>query len=353
MALESKLSTNEKLRKCEVADEHHVGEQFSPVGPWVTLIKEALNAWAARQTPPLPPLPMSDKFDKATGDRVALFKKLHSPPILNYKGQIDRIVGKKTVVALDGELPRLGAAPIAATEQVDIVVGFQGAGRNEEFRLEDDAMPTRRILPYLRKHVLALEPKKKERSLRRFGSLTVTIGAQSKAMLDGFVRKVEESVSGDRVFGKVCIWGSSSGGRNALDFAHRLSNRGIPLEYVGILDAAFFPNETGDRPAGLSDPAAQKPPMFRQFHGVRGRILRNHFQTEGNAVKIVKHDLLSGALTLQWTSSMPGEEIHGEAVGFESKIVRSGLGSGDPHGALISMKKGEVLDDIARILNAL
>ncbi len=105
MSLDSEFGENEKLRNCEIKDADHVGEQFAPKGPWVVLIKKALNAWAAKQTPPVAALPLNDFFDSATGDMVALYKTQHSPPILNYANQIDRIVGKKTVAALDKELP--------------------------------------------------------------------------------------------------------------------------------------------------------------------------------------------------------------------------------------------------------
>lgn len=105
MPLQSKFVDNEKLRNCEIRDIDHIGEIFAPTGPHVALIQEALNTWAAKQTPPVPQILVNGRFTKETGDIVALYKTKHSPPILNYKGQIDRIVGKKTVVALDRELP--------------------------------------------------------------------------------------------------------------------------------------------------------------------------------------------------------------------------------------------------------
>lgn len=108
MPLQSKFADNEKLRKCEVNDIDHIGENFSPKGPHVVLIQEALNAWAKKQVPPISPIAVNGEFKKETGDRVALYKQKQRPPILNYKGQIDRIVGKKTVVALDKELPPKG-----------------------------------------------------------------------------------------------------------------------------------------------------------------------------------------------------------------------------------------------------
>jgi hypothetical protein len=108
MAFQSEFADNQKLNACAANDGDHIGEQFAPKGPWVVLIKKALNAWAAKQRPPVAALTISDVFSKETGDRVALYKTKQRPPILNVAGQIDRIVGKKTVVALDKELPSGG-----------------------------------------------------------------------------------------------------------------------------------------------------------------------------------------------------------------------------------------------------
>src|SRR5262245_30064904 len=100
MPFQSEFADNAKLNACAANDADHIGEQFAPKGPWVVLIKKALNAWAARQQPPGVQLPLTDLFNSETGDGVALYKSRQVPSILNYAGQIDRIVGKKTVVAL-------------------------------------------------------------------------------------------------------------------------------------------------------------------------------------------------------------------------------------------------------------
>jgi len=108
MPLQSEFADNDKLRNTELNDADHIGEQFAATGPWVSLIKRALNAWAAKQHPPVPPIAVTDVFDRPTGDLVALYKTRQAPPILNFAGKIDRIVGKKTVVSLDKELPVKG-----------------------------------------------------------------------------------------------------------------------------------------------------------------------------------------------------------------------------------------------------
>jgi len=98
-----------KLVDCQRFDKDHIGLETTPRqhrrGIHVVLIKRALNAFARRfgmdeldET--------NDVFDQETADLVTTFKELHKPrPILNFRGQIDNIVGKQTITALDDELP--------------------------------------------------------------------------------------------------------------------------------------------------------------------------------------------------------------------------------------------------------
>jgi Papain-like cysteine protease AvrRpt2 len=125
MAFQSEFAGNDKLIACADKDIDHIGEQYAPNGPWVALIQKALNAWAAKQQPPVRPVPVTSVFGRETGDLVALYKTRHTPPILNYAGKIDRIVGMKTVAALDKELPpRGGGAPEGPTIIVYTVPGL-------------------------------------------------------------------------------------------------------------------------------------------------------------------------------------------------------------------------------------
>ena len=106
--LTSVLKFHPKLRQCLIDDRAHIGLTTFPVsnrrGRHVQMIKFALNAFARRQG--FPELDASnDLFDQETSDFVEVFKKLHRPPILNYANKIDAIVGKKTIAALDDELP--------------------------------------------------------------------------------------------------------------------------------------------------------------------------------------------------------------------------------------------------------
>jgi hypothetical protein len=106
--LNSVMRHHKKLLDCQRFDKDHIGLTTNPAknrsGIHVVLIKKALNAFARRfgmdqldET--------NEDFDQETADLVTTFKELKKPPILNFKGQIDDIVGKKTITALDDELP--------------------------------------------------------------------------------------------------------------------------------------------------------------------------------------------------------------------------------------------------------
>lgn len=115
----SEFSQNAKLKACAIRDSDHIGENFAPVGLWVELIQKALNAWVARVNQTLEPkivfLPITGRFDSNTGDYVELFKTTEN--ILNRAGKVDRIVGIKTVKALDDELAgKVNPSPAPAPE---------------------------------------------------------------------------------------------------------------------------------------------------------------------------------------------------------------------------------------------
>ena len=106
--LTSVFRHHKKLVDCQRFDNAHIGLTTNPPrnrrGIHVQLIKKALNAFARRFE--MDELDESnDLFDQETADLVTTFKELHKPRILNFMGQIDAIVGKQTITALDDELP--------------------------------------------------------------------------------------------------------------------------------------------------------------------------------------------------------------------------------------------------------
>jgi len=113
--LTSVFRHHKKLVDCQRFDKDHIGLTTNPPrdrqGIHVRLIKKALNAFARRFG--MDELDETNElFDQDTADLVTTFKELHKPrPILNYLGKIDNVVGKKTITALDDELPFQPALP--------------------------------------------------------------------------------------------------------------------------------------------------------------------------------------------------------------------------------------------------
>jgi hypothetical protein len=148
---------------------------------------------------------------------------------------------------------------------------------------------------------------KTNRELVRIGQTTNTIRFASTNLIAITLRHIKGSFK-DSVIGKVFIYGSSSGGRNAIDLAVNLTNENLPIEYVGILDAAFFPNESLNFPDNFfGEPTVI--PHFAALNIVASRR-DNFFQTLGN------HSEVSAFHGRLFTSSMGGKEIHGQINNF-------------------------------------
>ncbi len=102
MALKSRLFSNDpKLEAAATADSGHILQGAR--GPHVGKIQKALNLLINAG------LAVDEQYGPRTAAAVAEFKRRQKPPILNFKGQIDDIVGIKTMAALD--------AAVAAIEE--------------------------------------------------------------------------------------------------------------------------------------------------------------------------------------------------------------------------------------------
>ncbi|MCW5860797.1 MAG: hypothetical protein KIS63_21065, partial [Caldilineales bacterium] len=102
MPLRSEFRNNSQLVACSERDPAHIGKQFNSRGAHVKLIRKALNVWLDRET--FGPKPSRlDETSEVYDDKVAAMVRLYKTRkrILNYKGEIDEIVGIKTVDALD------------------------------------------------------------------------------------------------------------------------------------------------------------------------------------------------------------------------------------------------------------
>lgn len=335
MALQSQLFRGDpKLEAAAVSDPAHILSGAN--GPHVGKIQLALVQLDGAA------IAQDSVYGPSTAVAVRAFKQKRQ--ILNSQGRIDDIVGKKTMAALDGEMlakergsagggGRLGFkivgddtpfGPPPPRQVGDVVVRFQGAFA-EGGLTPDSVLSARRVLIYKRVpgspgiFAAVLVNPFNGRFLLRVGRKTTTIGAASLGVFASVLSEMQVLLLGLQLApGKIFIHGSSSGGRNAIDFAAHATRLGFKPHLVASVDAAFFQADTSSRP----DPNPVDPneldhpkriPDFSVDAGSTPQSNRhNFFQTIGNHTR---GSLFQGVL---FTSKMKGEEIHGRVVGFRN-----------------------------------
>ena len=270
----------------------------------------------------------------------------------NIDGVVDR--GMNTIKKLNelaDEKPDVGLV-------ADIIIRFQGAD-NEDPLSPEDVLPRARIVSYqsmdnpfgdaILKHPLD------GRALIRVGRRTKTIGSQSAGVFGSVRTDLDGMLESEKIKatpGKVYVYGSSSGGRNAIDFAQQLTASGsrFRIHFVASIDAPFFDPDTEVKPKTEGrDPGAV--PLFK-VKSPTAALKHNYFQTLGNHAK--KTELGFG--TLLFTSTMWNEEIHGEIDGFTPHNLDDQMPSGRTddslHGECITkadpVVQGQISDDLLR-----
>ncbi len=250
------------------------------------------------------------KFGNETYQAVFAFQRRVFPMDRN---EWDGRVGKKTLAKMDDALP-LEPIPPVKKLIADIVVRYQGAHSAGDLTPED---VLRTFLVQIYKPMpdqpfgtkVLLHPFN-SRALLRVGRKTTTIGSASQPIFNSVMselRNLLDVVKADP--GKIFIHGSSSGGRNAIDFAAHISLLGFKPHLVAAVDAAFFQADTTSRPEANNDRPATIP-LFSLGAGMT-QNRHNFFQTLGNhAKRSLRHGVL-------FTSNMAGEEIHGRVAGFQ------------------------------------
>lgn len=344
MALRSVLfAGDERLERAAVLDSAHVvpGER----GPHVVKIQQSLIDVAGAK------IVADGVYGPATANAVADFKRKHQPPILNRANQIDNIVGIKTLAALDAKLPQSGGGGLQLNFDVivtlmDVVINFEGAP-SSRLRDPDDTLPKTRLKKYAAvtgedpSNAKLLRHKDSGNLLLRikhdtagFGLEGVNIlGVVLNRMNDALKRGDPENKDSTLVLGKVYVFGTSSGARNALDFVKLfVPFFGARLHFVSAIDAPFFQADTTDRPVANKEPA-EPIPTFRIDPLAIGLLTRtvdferrlNFFQRQGNHTKRAIRPLFFETEVL-YTSKMGGglEEIHGKVEGMNNREIRSG-----------------------------
>jgi hypothetical protein len=299
------LAGDRALEACAVSDPAHIMPRAQ--GPHVRKIQDALDQIdraGLAQTSEY----KTSTYGPATAAAVVRFKT--SRKILNHLNQIDPIVGKKTIKALDDELLRGASAdgPVDLTDPsryLDIVVRFVGGGTTDG---EDWA-----------KAGLKLEAYQAATTKRRFLGVGKAAEVGRAGGVESALGEIIAARRAEESFGLIFIYGSSLGGRQAIELAKRLLARNIPVTYVGLSDAAFFGHEAINIPD--ADPLMGEPSNYPEFligNDLPGGIIReSYYQTWGNHVSRINR---TGRWL--WTSDLQGE-VHGCPILFRPFDVSS------------------------------
>jgi hypothetical protein len=229
----------------------------------------------------------------------------------NDRQQVDGRVGQNTLAKLDAALLKGGGGGGAEPTKtfIDIVVRFKG-GRPTGENLDQIVTEGMDLGNYNRR----------VRTLATIGRGSVSIREDARGLITEVMGKIREKLSLPG-FGRgvICIYGSSAGGRNALELAQQLNAEGHPIAYLGVLDAPFFPDETSTTPD--RDAVPTNVPLFDKvgMGSIRADVKLNSFQTRGNRAR----RRLRPPFDLIWTSLFKvngkvNEEIHGDIPGFKS-----------------------------------
>lgn len=360
---QSKFKFNEQLRRCAVNDVDHFGEKFpggrDQFGLHVGLVHQALNAWAARQKPPVPAgLLESDDalFDRPTSELLTRFKTVSK--ILNLQGKIDRIVGKKTVRALNKELPAVpdvepppngGLVLPTNVKFRDVIFVISAIGHRREIN------STGLLAAFVRSRVTTVAYLEKfDRALDIHA-----VFRRDNMVFDATLANLKAKPLAGQKLGIVMMYGVSQGGVLITELAKKISGGNISIEYVGVSDGAFFDRDTtnvptifppspipGGKPSNI--PSIQ--PGFANFLSKR-KV--NVFQTKGNGFKSINPLNNPQHKDVMWFSDMAGGEVHGEIPGFVNRRVddqMTGTNADELHGDAARLGEDQMLVDMRNIL---
>jgi peptidoglycan hydrolase-like protein with peptidoglycan-binding domain len=297
MALQSQLFRGDsKLEAAAASDPAHILPGAN--GPHVGKIQQALIQLDGAA------IAQDSVYGPDTAAAVANFKRNQEPPLLNFAGTIDDIVGRKTMAALDAGMVakeqggglRLGfglggnlLGGLGLGLPQDIFVLLDGTGnRNEEgARLpKEEALfgkrPEFNTSAYLSVHQPVA-------AIIFFGGRGAKDPSATVAALVAAQRLATPN-------GITIISGNSVGALSALKTAALVSTLGVQVDYLSIGDGAFFDRDgeiLNVNPLSINVPA-----------GIKAVKADNFFQTFG-------HELLRGKGPTGRTGFAPGVEFHG------------------------------------------
>jgi hypothetical protein len=215
---------------------------------------------------------------------------------------------------------------------VDIVVNFAGAAGAQP-RDPEDAIPESFLIashvpvqdPFSRK---LLRRRTNTDLLFRIAQGTTEFGLGGAPVLASVLLSIETMLQGrdpsndnPLMAGKIFILGTSSGGRNAINFPGLLVQSGFAPHFVASIDASFFQSETDTQPS--DNPQIVLPTPNFKLISIAGPVAapipqvpnrHNFFQTKGNH----RGDSFNPFAAPFFTSDMAGGlgEIHGSVEGI-------------------------------------
>lgn len=296
------LTKDEKIRKrlqdCQDHDINHI--VFGARGDHVSVIQTAL--FTIMPNLRLPDNELSDPVTKggfygpATAAAVATYKKTRKPPILNYLGQIDNIVGRQTITALDKDLgnatppsppptPMPPVQPTPVAKFIDIVVevqGYDNVNQQGQRTFSGEADQS------LRDELNYNDEK------RRLFKLSFNGGEGAKDPTKNIVSTIETYIGYGQT-GLIFLHGGSAGGHVILSVGNELTEKNVKIRYVGVWDGAFQLSDRVDPSFDVRTGAS----FYIKTPNIKAETKRNWYQTLGNEL-------------------VPEQEIHGMLVGFEN-----------------------------------
>jgi hypothetical protein len=332
MALQSQMFRGDsKLEAAAVSDSAHIfqGARGAHVGK-IQLALVLLDKAVISQ---------DSIYGPATAAAVRAFKQKRQ--ILNFQGQIDDIVGKKTIAALDAELINKEKGGVGRAGGARGFADFKVVGDTLTFPNDilNAPVPTRHILVYFSgvadgfglggvllqgahgKVVLSdmekfAPPKPTDLlSVIGFGGSLQNSRGVTQAL--AFIRALHDPR------GKLIIYGFSAGGVNALDLCRDLANTST----LGNVEVHML--VTVDVAAGRATSSVNRtvPPVVR--------VNRNYFQT-------------MPSLNLSRGDANTGRGV--QNISFDERF--SNLDFFNRHGAMEDLTRAEAVTDMKRALNA-
>lgn len=282
-------------------------------GAWIVSLRKALNR--INQSERIPGFvalsEASSSFDRDLVEAVRAYKdfrKVLGPG----QTRVDTIVGRGTMGQIDFDLKSLEGkrdpepdGPVPLDIVVCVTFGSESAAGKEQ---DSGALRSRIVAPT---HTSKL---RELLVLRYIGShrpeANPSVAIASRVINERLKRK-----------GRTCIFGASVGGKNVLQVAGMLTERSIPMSYVGISDGAFSHDDAVAPPGLLSASATNlriKAPTFRSDESV------NYYTLVG-----VRAGVSIRNAQLIWTSDLKDGEIHGPVTGFVNNVnLTSTVGHG-------------------------